>query len=168
MPVFMPVQDDSKSGVSEEARAVDGAERNIAVHWEASRALFGRKEDALSELASVAEECERDDWDEEGAMGLHPDAVLAAQRFIRALPDDFPLPEIAPEPDGYISLDWIKSKSRMFSVSIGANSLLPFAWRNGVDKGHAVAYFDGRTIPLTLLGDLKGVLDHGRVEFGAA
>ena len=61
------------------------------------------------------------------------------------------MPEFAPEPDGAISLDWIQSRHRLFTLSISASNRLAYAWLDGTDKGHGVARFDGRTIPRRVL-----------------
>ena len=79
------------------------------------------------------------------------------ENFVRALPRDVALPEFAPEPDGSISLDWESSRSRRFSISIGVNNRLAYAWLDGTDRGHAVAYFDGRAIPLRILEGISAV-----------
>ncbi len=84
-------------------------------------------------------------------------AQLAAD-FIRALPGNVPLPEFAWEPDGAISLDWIPSRHRMFSVSIGEGNRLPYAWLDGADTGHAVATFDGVTVPARILEGIRRIM----------
>jgi hypothetical protein len=75
---------------------------------------------------------------------------LAAE-FIRVLPEDVPLPEFAPEPDGSLSLDWIQSRHRLFTLSVAPNIRLPYAWVDGADSGHGVARFDGETVPPRIL-----------------
>jgi hypothetical protein len=77
---------------------------------------------------------------------------------VRALPDGIPLPEFAPEPDGSISLDWILSRNRLFSVSIGHSSRLAFAWLDGADNGHGVARFDGQNVPPRVLEGIKCII----------
>src|SRR5258708_17703914 len=105
--------------------------------------LFGPRAEAVSEILAVAAKHNQSDWDGEGA---DPVSMLAAGRaitFIQALPGSFPVPEVAPEPDGSISLDWISSRSRAVSLSIGVSDRLAFAWMDGSDHVHAVARFDG-------------------------
>jgi hypothetical protein len=90
-------------------------------------ALFGEKAAALSQLDAMALECSEDGWDGDDAAAIDPIAVLLTKRFIRALPDGLPLPELAPEPDGWISIDWIRSRNRRVSVSIGRSDRLAYA-----------------------------------------
>jgi hypothetical protein len=77
--------------------------------------------------------------------------VGRSEDFVRVLPTGVPLPDFAPEPDGSISLDWIQSRCRMLSVSVGRSNRLAFAWLDGSDSGHGVAKFDGTTVPSIIL-----------------
>jgi hypothetical protein len=138
------------------------AAAGVAEAAERSIALFGKKAAALSELAMLAAECAEPGWNGENAAGLDPAAVTAARRFVRALPEDLPLPEFAAEPDGSISLDWIASRNRLFTLSIGRSNRLAYAWIDGADRGHGVARFDGRTAPPRILKGIQEIagLDH--------
>lgn len=146
------------SAISLEARAVREAVTEIAHSTERSMALFGEKAAALSRLAALATECAEDGWDGDDAAGIDPMAVRTAERFIRALPEGLPLPEFAPDPDGSISLDWIATRNRLFSLSIGGNGRLAYAWVDGTDKGHAVARFDGQNIPARVLEGIESIV----------
>jgi hypothetical protein len=130
------------------------------VEAERSLALFGEKVAALSQLAALAEECADPRWDGAEAAPLDPAAHAIAGRFIRSLPDGIPLPEFAPEPDGSISLDWTASRTRLFSLSIGYDNRLAYAWLDGADKGHGVAHFDGWLIPPRILDDIRRIVGH--------
>ena len=85
-------------------------------------------------------------------------AKLRVKCFLRALPDRVPLPEISPEPDGSVSLDWTQSRNRLFSVSVSGSNRLAYAWVDGTDSGHAVVRFDGQSIPLPILQGIKAAL----------
>ena len=133
-----------------------------------SIALFGAKAIAISQLRDLANECAAENWDGDGADPLHPIAVLLAGEFLRALPDDLPLPEFAPEPDGSISLDWIQSRTRLFSLSIGTSQRLSYTWLDGSDKGHAVSRFDREQIPARILQGIREIVNHGHSSLRAA
>jgi hypothetical protein len=135
---------------------------------EQSQALFGEKAAALSQLAALATECAERGWDGEDAAAINSGAVFLAQRFLRALPDGVPLPELAPEPDGAISLDWTRSRNRLLSLSVGHRNRLAYAWLDGTDKGHAVARFDGRNIPPRVLESISGIVRPGHAGLRAA
>jgi hypothetical protein len=153
------------SAVSLEARAAEKAATMVIETTERSQALFGEKATALSNLHTLAIECSKPDWDGEKATAIDGGAVMNAQDFICALPDGFPLPEFAAEPDGSISLDWIESRNRMFSISVGAGSRLAYAWLDGSDRGHGVAQFDGGRIPQRVLEGIRDIADNGNTTF---
>jgi hypothetical protein len=143
------------SAISPEAGAVRNAAAEVVESFERSQVLFGKKADALSQLAALATACDEPGWDGESAAAIDPAAVVWTERFLRALPDGMPLPEFAPEPDGSISLDWIASRNRLFSLTVGCSSRLAFAWLDGTDKGHGVACFDGQNVPQRVLDGIK-------------
>ena len=156
------------SAVSLEAQTVRAAVSAVAEMRERSQVLFGSKATALSQLRALANECAEPDWNGEGACALNPMAVSLAESFIRALPDALPLPEFAPEPDGSISLDWIQGRNRLFTLSVSAGSRLAYAWIDGSDKGHAVARFDGESIPPLIQEGVKAIMNHGDATLRAA
>lgn len=156
------------SATSIEAQAVQQAASTVMDSVERSQALFGNKATVISQLWALANECAEPDWDADGALPISKIAVFNAISFLRALPDGMALPECAPEPDGSISLDWIKSRNRLFSLSVGnSNRLLPYAWSDGVEKGHAVARFDGGSVSLRVLDGIKAIVNDGNAAVGS-
>jgi hypothetical protein len=156
------------TAVSAEACAVRQAVTEVVKSTERSVALFGEKAEALSRLAALAAECAEAGWDGADAAAADPIAVSTAGRFIRRLPDGIPLPEFAVEPDGSISLDWIASRTRLFSLSIGLGNRLPYAWLDGADKGHGVSRFDGENVPPRILDDIRHIVGHGNASLRVA
>lgn len=122
----------------------------------------GTKATAILQLRTLADECAAADWDGNGALPIESAAGRLAADFVRALPDSVPLPEFAVEPDGSLSLDWMQSRHRVFSLSVSTNNQLAYAWVDGADKGHGVARFDGKTIPPRVLKDLSAIMNEGR------
>jgi hypothetical protein len=143
------------SALSSEAGDVYKAAKDVLNSAERSEVLFGDKAEALSDLARLGAEYAQPDWDGDDGVPIDQSALSLAKCFIRAMPDDIPVPEIAPEPDGKISLDWSRSRSRQFSLTIGHGNRLAFAWVDGADKGHAVAQFDGVDIPSLVLDQIR-------------
>ncbi len=155
------------SAISTEALSLMQAASEVVDHVERSQPLlFGSKAAAISQIWALANECDRPDWDGEGALPIEHAAVFRAAAFIRALPEGVPLPEFAPESDGSISLDWIQSRNYLFSLSVGASNRLPYAWLDGTDKGHAVANFDGDTVPRKILEGIMGIMNRGNASIG--
>jgi hypothetical protein len=60
----------------------------------------------LLALDKIQQECKVPDWDGYGAEPLSPLAVNDLVLFISQYPNNLPVLEICPEPDGCISLDW--------------------------------------------------------------
>jgi hypothetical protein len=156
------------NAISSDALAAQGAASTLVQYVEESQALFGEKASAISRLNVLAIECADPNWDGNDASAINPLAVAVAEAFVRALPVGVPLPEFAPEPDGSISLDWIQTKNRLFTLSIGSNRRLAYAWLDGTDKGHAVARFDGETIPPRILEGIDSILHHGTATIKSA
>jgi len=155
------------SAISAEALAVEKKAAAVVGSGERSQALFGEKAAAISQLRALANDCSEPGWDGNEASAIGPLAVSMAERLVRALPDGLPLPEFAPEPDGCISMDWIQSRNRLFSISVGNNHRLAYAWVDGADRGHAVAGFDGERAPRRVIEGIREILDHGNATIGS-
>ena len=144
--------------MSAEAVVVQEAASSVLNSVERSQALFGDKSVAISEVWALANECAETGWDGQDALSMNRSAIYNALAFSRALPDSVPLPEFAPEPDGSISFDWIKSRNRLFSMSVGSSNRLAYAWLDGTDKGHAVARFDEGRVPQRILDGFSAIM----------
>jgi hypothetical protein len=144
------------NAMSAEARLVQEGAKAIVARVEHSDALFGSKTAVISELWGLACSHGEPYWDGGEAFAVDRAAVALAVAFVRALPDDCKMPEVAVDPDGAVSLDWIPSRQRMLSVSFAGNSdRLAYAWIDGTDRGSAVARFDMRTVPMRLLQAIR-------------
>lgn len=151
----------STSAVSSAAMTVKRTAIQIIQLSEWSQVLFGGKSDALSQLLELAMECNEPNWDGADAAPIDAAALMNAQNMICALPENIPMPEFAIDPDGSIALDWIRSRHRIFSVSISASSRLAYAWLDGSDKGHGVASFDGDIVPARIIEGICEIMNHG-------
>jgi hypothetical protein len=149
----------SASAQSREARELRRSACEVIRSFSTSQALFGPKSQIISQLWALVEECAAPDWNGDGALPLSPLAAEQAQQFIRSLPDGLPLPELAPEPDGSISLDWMPSRHRLLSLSIGESDRLPYTWIDGSDRGHAVVRFGGERVPQRVIEAITAVGD---------
>lgn len=148
------------SAVSDEAAAVRHNASCVLEREESSVALFGPKAGAFSELAGLSAECAMDDWDGYGASAVNRQALQLAQDIIRSLPDDVPMPSFAIEPDGCVSLDWMPSCNRTFTLSAGKSDRLPYAWLDGTDRGHAVARFVDGQLPPRIIQEIHRICAH--------
>ena len=146
------------NAVSPEAQAVRAQAAYVIKVFEQSQALFGAKKAAISQLMALAAE----------EQTVDPIALLIAEQFLRALQNSIPLPEFSIDHDGSISLDWIHARNQIFSLSVGANNRLAFAWLDGTDKGHAVARFDGQQIPERVIEGITTIATNGNASFRIA
>jgi len=112
-------------------------------------------------LHQLPVECAKDDWDGYGAEAVKATALLRAEAFVRALPDDIPLPEVSVEPDGAVAFDWMPLPSKTFTLSVNEGNRLAYAWIDGTDRGHAAVKFEGVEIPSRVLTDLERLISHG-------
>jgi len=146
------------TAVSPEADVIRRSADAVVDSKERSIALFGTKAPALSAIRAVAAEHAEEGWDGEGAQPISPFAVGVAEELIRALPEGVPMPAIAAEPDGEISLDWIQSRTRLFSGSVSGTGRLAYTWLDGADRGHGVTRFDLKTIPPRILDEIGEIM----------
>jgi len=115
-----------------------------------STAIESNRSPLDSELMSLFAECSKPDWDGYGAKAVSRYTLSIAMKFVSVLPTSIQLPEISAEPDGAIAFDWIVSKNRMLSVSVGQNDRLAYAWLEGTDSGRGVSRFGMGVFPVML------------------
>lgn len=156
------------TAVSDEAHTIQKAASEAALATERSQALFGARQNLLGELWVIAEDCSQDGWDADGAVAVSAGALKRAEDLVRTLPEGIPLPEVAPEPDGSLSMDWIRSPYRLYSLSIGPANRLAYAWLDGTDKGHGVVGFDGITLPSRVMSDIQRIMVDDDAALGSA
>lgn len=158
----------SNTAISAEADSAKRAVAELLESKERSQSLFGKKAALIADLNRMATEYADEDWDGYGAAALDPLSVRNAEEFIRALPDNLPMPEASPEPDGSISLDWIRSHNQMFSVSVSTGNRLAYAWLDGTERGHSVVNFDGANAPQRLIEDFRPLLNYASASLRLA
>jgi hypothetical protein len=153
----------SGSAVSPEAEFIRISAAGIVSAAERSFALFGAKSSVISDILTVSAECQDDPVVEVSSV-----AVERAIDFIRALPDDVPLPSVAADPDGSIAFDWITTRTRVFSLSVADSERLAFAWLDGTDRGHGVAAFQSAEVPARVIEGIRSVTDGAIASFRSA
>jgi hypothetical protein len=147
------------SAMSREASALQRQAAAVMRSASQSQALYGTKSAAVSALWMLVAEFSTHSPDGAGSLPPALGALVVAEQVIRALPGDLPVPELAVEPDGAISLDWIVSRNCMLSISAGPTDRLSYAWVDGADHGHAVAHFDGERIPARIVAGIRALMN---------
>ena len=88
-----------------------------------------------------------------GVVPVDEDTEGTAIKFATILPSSLPAPEIAADPDGELSFDWLGSSDNMFSVSVDRNGRLAYAGRfSGGRKTNGVEQLSEVCPPEVLLG----------------
>lgn len=139
------------TGFSPESKQLQRSFEKAVTHF---RSICER-EKAFSDLVRAVKEASQEDWDHFGAK---PASILAANlaiRFLNALPSALPTPDVGIDPDGDISFEWVRSKDRMFTVSLSRNGKLSYAGLFGNEiSSHGTEVFDD-TIPRTIIENVK-------------
>lgn len=110
---------------------------------------------ALERLEEVYKECSMEDWDSYDAAAISQEAYLEARRLLRLIPSSFPMPDILPEPEGEIGLEWYKESGFSFVISVGGNNIITYAGRFGKNnETYGTEYFTD-SMPKIILDSLR-------------
>ena len=150
---------DGGSAVSATANVLRLVANDAANAVERSQALFGSKARVIEDIWCLAHECSRRGWDGYDAEVVSREAIRRAIALVRALPDDVPLPEVGPEPDGTVALEWSRSKHAVLSLSVGVENGLAYAWLDHADRGHAVAVYEEGRFPHHVLQRIRSIME---------
>jgi hypothetical protein len=108
----------------------------------------------ISDLYALTSGCSDREWDGYGPAPIRIEAFGSALRFIQAIPSYVPAPELATDPDGYVTFEWHASSYRTLLVSVHPNFRVDFAALIGTTRiSGTEAFFD--KFPETVL-DLVG------------
>lgn len=145
------------SAVSREAAEVSKAARIVLRTRAGSHALYSARTAALSDLAETVESLVIDVEQSPVSQAVFENT----EQFLLALPEALSTPGIGVDPDGAISLTWVASRTRMFSVDIDESDRIAFAWLDGTDKGHGVERFRPPVMPRRLDMMLRSIVADG-------
>lgn len=117
---------------------------------------LGRSDDVLQSLNEVFKECYEEGWDGYDALPITGSAYVEAKRLIESLPltSFFPMPEVVPESNGEIGLEWYRKNRLVFIASVSGRNEIVYAGLFGANKTHGTEYF-GDSLPSVILENLK-------------
>jgi hypothetical protein len=144
-----PTYDDALSGT---AASLRGA---IWQTWASGKSVVARRADEIVERLMVALR----EGAEQGSIYASPDALRCAVALMRAVPSDYPLPDVVVESDHEIGLDWGEGVRRVLSVSVGEGPMLRYAALIGAEPAHGRVAFTG-ILPETLSYFLHRIYGH--------
>lgn len=109
-------------GFSQESRTVRMHVREVRDHAAESISLGGRKEikDRIWELYL---RCGEPGWDGGDADPVQADACRGAVRFVDLMPDGLKRPDVVPECDGELALEWESGADRIFSIGFDTEGI---------------------------------------------
>ncbi len=113
---------------------------------------------SFATLARIARECSEAGWDGYDAKPLSRSTCDRARAFLNVLPSFIVAPDIVPEADGEIAIEWHVAPRRTFSISIGESGPLHYAGLFGPDEEiHGVSPFTD-SVPATFLRHISEIV----------
>jgi len=122
---------DNDNGVSNESRSIEKIETELLKHDSRSISL-GWRSSLINQLTQLSEKYSSQGWDGYEALPISKQSLVSAGQFILSLPDSIETPDIIPEPDGEIALEWRSYPNVVFSVSTSGGH---FAYAGLLGKG---------------------------------
>ena len=87
-----------------------------------------RFREMVSKLNAVFKLARKEGWDDDGAAPITDSVFFNATKLLAAMPLDLPLPELVPDNDGYLELEWYDGDSgRNCSLYVTDTNLMLFA-----------------------------------------
>lgn len=146
--------DTVETGVSDAARTLKDFRKGIIVLNHESVTFSNLSLD--DQLIDAYSEAAQPGWDGDGSMAVAPATLQLTKAFVESLPRKYQTPEIAPEPDGHVNLEWYSGKRRLLSVSVNPDGRLHWAALIGSEDPRGSCVFLGEA-PKTLLHLLRRV-----------
>ena len=143
-----------KTGVSDAARALHKYQREVVELNHESVTYSNLSLD--DQLIDTFVEASQPDWDGAGSVAIERGTLQLAKEFVESLPRPYQTPEIVPEPDGHVNLEWHNGKRRLLSVSVNPDGRLHWAALIGGEDPRGSCTFLGEP-PKTLLYLLQRV-----------
>ena len=135
-------------------RQEESSESSVS-SWQLSR------QTAMMELQELFEETSRAGWDGRDAKPLARRARDAVNDALLNLTPHVPIPEIVPEPDGGVAMEWSSGQERSLIVSFGPEGRLYFVVQIPGRRESGRRLFDAQ-LPSDLLGLAKEAAAEGQ------
>lgn len=141
------------SGIGPENSTLTAFERQLSSAASGS-VILGWRERLKSEAIDVATKRVRPGWADVDSDPISLESLLATISFIDLLPEGIVSPEIVPEPDGELALEWSPDRENMLSISISGSEIHYAGLFPGGTKQYGKERFF-RDIPATVLELIK-------------
>lgn len=104
---------------------------------------------AIDQLDAIYMECRAPGWDGHGATPITYTMYRKAVSFLEAMPNSLPMPDMVPENDGELAMEWSDSRGQSLSVSLSSNGRLTLLY--GPDRFRTTMYWTRPELPRPLL-----------------
>ncbi len=142
-----------------EGKSYPFIEKGAIGHLHEYEELTKNKElsETLKTLREVFIECSVENWDGYDSMPLPRKAFTEVTKFLKLLPITYQMPDIVPEPNGNIALEWYKNRDFVFVAGISGNNIIEYAGLfNKINKTYGSEHFED-FIPPAILQNIKRV-----------
>ncbi len=142
------------TGRSKESSTVKNLVKEVREHFTQANTYYPLVQ-ALQQLEAVYEEYSENNWDGYGALSISAEAVSEATLFLGLLSDShLPMPDISPEVDGGIELEWYKSTDFIFTVNMSGSEILGYSGFYGKRKRTYGTEPLTKEIPASIAGNI--------------
>jgi hypothetical protein len=125
-------------GVSDEAEVLRKNLAEVHLQLDAVTQFVAEMRQAIgahirAEIDRILAECTEDGWsEEEGSTAIHRASGDKAKAFVAMIDVSlFPVPEVIPEPDGDLALEWHRDNARWVLASFQPDGQVNYACRTG-------------------------------------
>ena len=115
--------------------------------WVSVPTLTFDRAEAVDAVCDAYHDAAAENWDGEGAPSISLRTFIRACRFMVALPDGTPTPDVDPSPRGSLLFEWHTAPRRRLTVGVGPSDDLAFAAMLGGLQFHGTTPFDGSRPP---------------------
>jgi len=112
-------------------------------------------DNALKSLDEVYEECSEANWDGYDAAPISLEAYFEASKLLRIIPSSYPMPDILPEPNGEIGLEWYKDRGFSFVISVHGKNVITYVGLFGNNNETYGTEGFTNSVPKVVLNGLK-------------
>jgi hypothetical protein len=128
----------------------------VAMDHVAASATSRLRLDAIDARLMLPDDVTHANWDGEGADPVPKAAFEEARIFLRKFPSFTPLPDVNPEPDGHLGLEWYRDNRHQFVVSFNGTGILSYAGLIGQESVYSRRYIE-EEIPEEILTNIARV-----------
>ena len=82
---------------------------------------------ANESLSRIGKDCRLENWDGFEAAPISTKAISNVRKILESIAPNLAVPEVSPQPDGFIDLEWYVSNNFIFEISIGAEPMIYYA-----------------------------------------